>query len=141
MKFCIGVRIVYKGLSLYDKSEIMKYNLFILVIGFVFACLFIITFHEGTHIALNNFEFEKVCFLNCPLLPKTGIWTPAGVWLGSNPLPYATDEWLAWLGGLIGFLVFCIFFVLIWVIKRFFNKFDTKIKYGLSKLSRKFNAS
>lgn len=112
----------------------MRYNLFLLGFGFVFAVLFIVVFHEGTHIALNNFGFERVCFLDCNL-SVIGGYVPVGVELGLNPLPYATDEVLAWLGGLIGFLVFCICFVLIWVNKKFFKEFDTRFSYGLLQLS------
>lgn len=71
-----------------------KYILF-----FVYVVLVLSTFvsaHELTHIALNDFRFNSVCFLNCKSMDSVGLlgstFTPVGVYLSSPINPIAKNE-------------------------------------------------
>ncbi len=99
-----------------------KFFLLIPIILFTTIFLFIVG-HEATHIILNDFRFEKTCFLDCPSsqdvtysnLDQGLFGVPiAGVWLGDNPNELALNEDFADVGGfiLVGVVV-CVFLLIL----------------------------
>ena len=57
----------------------------------ILPMLLLITTHELTHIALNNWHTEGLCILNCTP-EKNGFVNPVGVYLGKNPTPLSQQE-------------------------------------------------
>ena len=67
------------------------------IISLSLGLVFLFTlFHETTHIALNGFRLDSVCFLDCKPMASAGLmgnnYTPVGVYLTKPINPIAQNE-------------------------------------------------
>jgi len=76
---------------------------------FVVWFVSMVFFHELTHVVLNGFRFDGVCFLNCGAMDNAGVlgngYTPLGVYLSEPVNALAKNEFVAHASGIVtGFL-------------------------------------
>lgn len=82
----------------------MNQLLFIIAILFIFI-ITTVSFHELTHVALNGFRVDGVCFLDCRQMDNGGLlgtgYTPFGVYLTNPKYDLAENELIAHSVGLV----------------------------------------